>query len=211
LQIGGYKDAFTKLSSQFGSGGFGSVAVNFIQWSGSSQQEESIPWTLLTDQASALQFADAIGSVVRAFGGGTSPDAAIRFATPLFSSNDFDGQQWIIDVSGDGVGPTNQTRLARDNALAAGVTTINGLPIVTSSGSGVETWYRNNIQGGSGSFVVAANGFEDFGRAIEQKLLLELTQPPTPPTEAVPEPATMLGIALAGSGLACLKRRRRSA
>jgi len=32
--------------------------------------------------------------------------------------------------------------------------------------------------------------------------------PVEPPVEAVPEPATMLGIALAGGGLACLKRRR---
>jgi len=33
---------------------------------------------------------------------------------------------------------------------------------------------------------------------------------PTSPAEAVPEPTTMLGIALAGSGLAYFKRRRAS-
>lgn len=34
LQMSGYRNAFIKLAPQFGSGDFGSVAVNFIQWSG---------------------------------------------------------------------------------------------------------------------------------------------------------------------------------
>ena len=208
LQMGGYKDAFTKLSSQFGPGGFGSVAVNLIQWGNANSQQQSIPWTLLNDRASALQFANTIGALARFSTSSTAPGSALRFATPLFSSNDYDGQRWVIDVSGDGIENSGiSTRLARDNALSAGVTTINGLPIVVGSNTSVETWYRNNIQGGTGSFVLAADGFEDFGRAIEQKLLLELT-PPSAQSAAVPEPTTMLGVALAGGGLAWFKRRR---
>ncbi|AFZ21957.1 DUF1194 domain-containing protein [Allocoleopsis franciscana] len=182
LQMGGYRDAFVRLSSEFGSGSFGSVAINLIQWAGGNQQEQSIPWTFLNDQASALQFADTIGALVRpANFGGTAPGSAIQFATPLFSSNDYDGQRWVIDVSGDGRATSGvSTSLARDNALAAGVSVINGLPIVTTgSGTSLETWYRNNIQGGDGSFTIAANGFEDVGRALEQKLRWELTSTST--------------------------------
>jgi hypothetical protein len=210
LQMGGYRDAFTRLSPLFGSGNFGSVAVNLIEWSGANQQRLSIPWTLLNNEASTLQFANAIGALLQPAGGSTAPGSAIQFATPLFSNNAYAGQRWVIDVSGDGVANAGvSTSLARDNALAAGVSAINGLPIVTSPSSSLEAWYRNNIQGGAGSFVIAANGFEDFGRAIEQKLRLELAPPSTdPPAEAVPEPTTMLGIALAGSGLAYFKRRR---
>jgi len=244
LQVGGYRDAFIRLSPLFGSGDFGSVAINLIQWAGSNRQEQSIPWTLLNDQASALQFADAIGALVRpANFFGTAPGSAIQFATPLFSSNDYDGQRWVIDVSGDGTANTGvSTSLARDNALAAGVSAINGLPIVTrGSGTSLETWYRNNIQGGVGSFIIAANGFEDVGQALEQKLRRELTSPSTDvpstdvpstdvpstdvpstdvpstdvpstdvPSTAVPEPTTILGILLAGGGLACLKRRQQA-
>jgi hypothetical protein len=206
LQMEGYRDAFIRLSSLFGSGDFGSVAVNLIQWAGSDKQEESIPWTLLNDQASALQFADAIGALVRpARFSGTDPGAAIQFATPLFSSNDYEGQRWVIDVSGDGRG-NSFTSSARDNALAAGVSAINGLPILSSSRSTLDDWYRDNIQGGDGSFTIAADGFEDVDRTLEQKLRRELTSPPT----SVPEPTTILGMLLAGGGLACLKRRRRS-
>jgi hypothetical protein len=213
LQMGGYRDAFIRLSSEFGSGSFGSVAINLIQWAGRNQQEQSIPWTLLNDRASTLQFANAISALVKpANFSGTAPGSAIQFATPLFSSNDYDGQRWVIDVSGDGSANTGvSTRLARDNALTAGVSAINGLPILSSSRSNLDDWYRDNIQAGVGSFVIAANGFEDVGRALEQKLRRELTSPSTDiPATAVPEPTTILGILLAGGGLVCLKRRQRS-
>ena len=208
LQIGGYRNAFLKLAPEFESGKFGSVAVNLIQWSGETQQQQSISWTLLKDQASVTQFAAAIGGVVRASSGNTAPGSAIQFATPLFRSNNYDGQRWVIDVSGDGVQNSGfSTIMARNNALAAGVSTINGLPIVTSADPTLETWYKNNIQGGVNSFVIPANGFDDFDRAIEQKLRLELTLPPTIPTP-VPVPGSLLAIALAGGGLSYLKRRR---
>jgi hypothetical protein len=236
LQMGGYRDAFIKLSPLFGSGDFGSVAINLIQWAGPNRQEQSIPWTLLNNQASALQFADAIGALVRpANSFSTAPGSAIQFATPLFSSNDYEGQRWVIDVSGDGTASSGvSTSLARDNALAAGVSAINGLPILPLTfRSNLDTWYKNNVQGGVGSFTIAAKGFEDVGRALEQKLRWELTLPSTDvpstdvpstdvpstdvpstdvpstdvPSTDVPEPTTILGILLAGSGFACLKRR----
>ena len=103
------------------------------------------------------------------------------------------------------------TSLARDNALAAGVSAINGLPILPLTfRSNLDTWYKNNIQGGVGSFTIAANGFEDVGQALEKKLRWELTSPSTDvPSTTVPEPTSILGILLGGGGLACLKRRQR--
>ncbi|MBE9126318.1 MULTISPECIES: PEP-CTERM sorting domain-containing protein [unclassified Coleofasciculus] len=228
LQMGGYRDAFIKLSPLFGSGDFGSVAVNLIQWTGANQQEQSIPWMLLNNQASALEFANLIGTLVRPRSTGTAPGSAIQFAAPLFSSNDYEGQRWVIDISGDDPAESGvSTSVARDNALAAGVSAINGLPILPNrADTRLETWYRNNIQGGVGSFTISAYGFEDVERALEEKLRRELTVPPTdvPPTDvpstdfpstdvpstAVPEPTTILGILLAGGGLACLKRRQRA-
>ncbi len=206
LQMGGYQQAFTNLASQFGAGKFGSVAINTVLWAGN--QREVIPWTLVNDQASALLFASKIGSVIRPFSGVTVPSAAINFAVPLFSSNQYDGKRWVIDVSGDGPGAVLATAQARDNALAAGVDTINGLPILSEFG--LQAWYEQNIMGGKNAFVLPANGFEDFGRAIEQKLVLELTRPEEPELGnpgAIPEPTTMLGMVLAGGGLAALKQR----
>lgn len=216
LQMTGYQDAFRRLAAEFGAGTFGTVAVNLIQWAGPTNQQQSIPWTLLNSPESALQFADAILALRRPTGFfGTEPGAAIEFATPLFSSNSYDGQRWVIDVSGDGVGNTAHTRLARDNALAAGVSAINGLPIVplptrpNQPPSGLERWYQDNLQGGEGSFILAARGFEDVGVAMEQKLRRELTTlPPQPPSETVPEPSVLLGLGLLAGGLGLQRRSR---
>lgn len=215
-QMTGYGDAFRQLSAEFGAGTLGTVAVNLIQWSGPANQQQSIPWTLLNSPESALQFADAILALRRPTGFfGTDPGAAIEFATPLFSSNAYDGQRWVIDVSGDGVGDTRGARLARDNALAAGVSAINGLPIVplptrpNQPQSGLEAWYQTNLQGGEGSFILAARGFEDVGVAMEQKLRRELTTlPPQPPSETVPEPSVLLGLGLLAGGLGLQRRSR---
>jgi hypothetical protein len=75
-------------------------------------------------------------------------------------------------------------RIARDEAVAEGVT-INGLVILSQSQvpwnpehtnppGGLEKYFRDNVAGGPGSFVVAADGFESFGRAIIKKMIAEI-------------------------------------
>lgn len=188
LQLGGYRSAFTNLAPRFGSGGFGSVAVNTVLWSGANQQRVAIPWFLINDASSAIEFANTIGSVNRPFVGSTAPGSAIDFAAPLFATNKFEGQRWVIDVSGDGQeNDGSATSQARDRALAMGVTAINGLPILNEDPT-LFNWYQDNLVGGQNSFAIAARDFNEFGTAIEQKLAREIA-----PSEPVPEPTTILG------------------
>jgi hypothetical protein len=51
--------------------------------------------------------------------------------------------------------------------------TINGLAIEDFDGGLVEH-FRDSVIGGPGAFVLAANGFDDFARAVAKKLLQEL-------------------------------------
>ena len=44
----------------------------------------------------------------------------------------------------------------------------------------LETWYRENVMGGNGAFVLPANGYGDFGRAIRQKFVVEISGAPAP-------------------------------
>jgi hypothetical protein len=39
---------------------------------------------------------------------------------------------------------------------------------------GLDRYYEDEVIGGPGSFIVAAEGFEDFGRAILRNLLRDL-------------------------------------
>lgn len=208
LQKQGYVNAFNSATVQnaiLNSQG-GSIAVSYAEWSGASQLSKLVNWTLIDSISAAQNFATAIGATSRAFSGSTAIQTAMNnsyswFGTEVGSTdNGFQSLRQVIDVSGDGaqndgLGGTT----GRDNALAAGVDTINGIYIVGEAG--LANYYTNNVKGGANGFVEAAADFTDFSDAIERKLIREIKND-------VPEPisAALVGIGLLGLGLT----RRRS-
>jgi len=207
LQKQGYASAFRDASVLAGitSGQHGKIAANVVYWSSSSQQAEVVPFTLIDDAASASAFADAIESTTRSFDNLTGIGSAIQYATPRFDTNDFIGTRRVIDVSGDG---TNNSGIApstaRDAALSAGVTTINGLAI---GGGGIESYYNQNVKGGADSFVVPVASFSDIAGAVRRKVFIESTgrpnigQPPRPgDADPLPVDPTKSGLVVVTHG-----------
>lgn len=208
LQKTGYVNAFNSPTVQTAIDGIsGGIAVTYIEWSGAAEQSVLVGWTLITDATSASAFASALNATTRAYSGSTAPGSALNFGAPLFTDNGYDGARLVIDVSGDGSQNDGDNTVAARNAALAGSVTqdavdvINGLPILGSEAN-LDTWYAANIQGGSGSFTLAASSFATFQTAIERKLVAEITG------TGVPEPATVmvLGASLLGLGFA---RRRK--
>ena len=156
------------------------IAVTYIEWTGRGLQATIVPWTIIKDQDSAERVAQQLLTQPRAlFGGGTGVGEAIFFSAGLFDNNDIDSVRQVIDVSGDG--PTNQGRqadVARDYAVQKGIT-INGLPILTDY-PGLDTYYEQNVIGGTGAFMVPAMGFEDFAEAVLHKLIREVANTTSP-------------------------------
>jgi hypothetical protein len=88
-------------------------------------------------------------------------------------------------VSGDGNNNSGRdVRLARDEAVAAGVA-VNGLVILTDQRfswapehtnppGGLEKYYRDNVIGGPGAFVLVAKDFNSFGNLLIKKLIAEI-------------------------------------
>jgi hypothetical protein len=102
-----------------------------------------------------------------------------------FAHAPFDAERHTIDVSGDGNNNNGRdVHLARDEAVAAGVT-INGLVILTDGrfswspehtnpSGGLEKYYRDNVIGGPGAFVLVAKDLNSFGDLLSRKLIAEI-------------------------------------
>jgi Protein of unknown function (DUF1194) len=167
------------------------IAVAFVEWSGVSSQRTLIDWTLIDGSDAARKFGDQLIELPRSFAERTSIAGGIDFAMGVLKSAPYESPRRTIDVSGDGTNNSGRdVSLARDEAVAAGVT-INGLVILserpmawnpehTNPPGGLAEYYRANVVGGSGAFVVVAEDFNSFGQAIVKKLIAEIAELPQP-------------------------------
>jgi hypothetical protein len=178
LQKQGYVAAFRhpRVIGAITSGSTQSIAVIMMQWTGPALQVVAVPWTRISDAASANAFADKVAAAPRAlFGGGTSISGAIDSSMGLLFDNPYKTARRVIDVSGDGANNRGRSvREARDEAIARGVG-INGLPILALEPD-LDRYYEQNVIGGPGAFMIAAKDFETFGEAILKKLIAEIAR-----------------------------------
>ena len=150
------------------------IAVSAFLWSDPQSQFVLAPWQLLKGPEDAVMlgnyFLRAPRDVPR---GTTATGSALLFAQSLLQTAP-PAFRHVIDISTDGTcneGPPAPQ--ARDAAVALG-TTINGLAI-TKDVSDLEEYMRSDVVGGDQAFVLKANDFEDYGRALRQKLFREIT------------------------------------
>ncbi|MGH6672909.1 MAG: DUF1194 domain-containing protein [Xanthobacteraceae bacterium] len=180
LQKRGYAAAFRNLQvlNAIRSLGTQSIAVTMFQWTGPLLHVVVADWTLIKDEASADAFADTIAAAPRRlFRGGTSISGAIDYARVLFAQSRYKGARRIIDVSGDGSNNSGRpATAARDEAVADGIG-INGLPILTVE-PGLDHYYRDNVIGGPGAFMIPVANYDSFADAILKKLIDEIAVGP---------------------------------
>jgi hypothetical protein len=194
LQREGYAAAIShpRVLSAITSGPNQRVAVCFVEWSGFRAQQVVIDWTLIGDSAAARRFGDLLLEMPRSFADSTSISGAIDFAVTLLERAPYHSTRRAIDVSGDGNNNSGrEVTAARDEAVAKGIT-VNGLVILTESATasnshhtnppgGLENYYRANVVGGEGAFVMVAQNFNSFGEAIVRKLVAEIALLDDPP------------------------------
>ncbi len=187
LQRQGYAAALTdpRVVQAIAAGSHGAIAICFVEWSGPEEQQVVVEWTVVRDGESAATFAATLLSAPRSFAGRTSISAAIDFSRAYFAKAGVTAERQIIDVSGDGTNNSGRPALdSRKEAVAAGIT-INGLAIInehpnpgyfahTQPPEGLPEYYRQNVTGGPGSFLLVVQDFTTFGQAITQKLINEV-------------------------------------
>jgi Protein of unknown function (DUF1194) len=191
LQRQGYAAAISnpQVLNAIKSGPHQKIAICFIDWSGPFEQRLVIDWGIIDGPATASRFGDLIAEAPRSFYNSTSIGSAINFAIGQIARAPFAAERHAIDVSGDGTNNSGpDVQFFRDRAVAKGIL-INGLVILTDIQSapnprhtnppgGIEKYYRNNVVGGAGSFVVVAEDYNSFGRAMVKKLIAEIAMAP---------------------------------
>ena len=174
LQRHGLAEAFRDPTVQAAIAGGNGIAVALVYWAGDLEQRMVVAWSLVSDAATATEFADRIETTERGFAGKTAIGEAMAFAAQSTAANAYSGDRVVIDISGDGWTNTGRTsRHIRDRVVASGIT-INGLAILDEVQTLV-THYRDNVVGGPGSFVASASDSSDFVRAIRLKLIREIS------------------------------------
>ena len=184
LQRRGYIEALTndRIIDAILSGEHRRIAVCYTEWAGTHYQVVVIDWTVIDSPATARRFADKLTEAPRTSQSWTAVGAALAHAGQRFDNSGFASKRRVIDISGDG--RTNDgppAELVRDRLIAQGIV-VNGLPVMmnrTNFGRPpdltLDKYYEENVIGGPGSFMIVADNFDHFGRAVRTKLVREIS------------------------------------
>ena len=183
LQKDGYARALSdqRIVEAITSGPLHRIGLCYVEWAGPQMQRTPIDWTLVDSKAACERIAAKITALPYEPHSWTGVGAAMRYAAGRFESGPFHSRRMVIDVSGDGRnnnGPPAD--IVRDELVARNIV-INGLPIISDKPNfgrppdrELDRWYEENVIGGPGSFMMVANGFGDFARAVRNKLSREI-------------------------------------
>lgn len=151
----------------------GGVALSLHEWTDTSNV--SIPWVILKTKKDLEDLSNKILNLKYAIGMTTAMGDAIIKGVEYFDSTPCEPERKIIDVSGDGPSNTGvEIEVARKKAID-NLVTINGMPIITTVEPGLSDYYIDKVITPDG-FVLSADGYEDFTRAIKRKLIFEIAK-----------------------------------
>lgn len=159
----------------------GPVALSVFEWSGRHHQRMMQDWVMIDSVETLERVALKISTTPRFY---YEFPTAIGYALGhaagvLDSAPPCDAQ--TIDVSGDGVNNDGFEPQDAYSVFDLDDVTVNGLVINVPENAillegriDLVTYYRQHVIKGPGSFVEIAEGFDDFARAMEVKLIREL-------------------------------------
>ena len=136
-----------------------------------------LPWTDIgsdeqAEQASAKLLA-AAGDYQVPGGQLTDVSSALQFAWQLLEQAPPTGRQVVNIISNGESNRGPHPSILRTNMLAENIT-INA--VVFGPAENLDTWYRGNVTGGLGSFVMRIHGIEDVAAAYRSKFVMDLAQ-----------------------------------
>lgn len=149
------------------------VVLGAFEWSGRFAQEVILSWRRIETAEDLAEAAKAIGGSRR--GRDDLPTAigdALGYGASLFRKGP-DCLARTLDVAGDGIGNDGFPPWAAYRAGRLDGIVVNGLAIQGGE-QDVAAYYREEMIRGPGAFVIEAQGFGDYERAMREKLFREL-------------------------------------
>ncbi|OYX41109.1 MAG: hypothetical protein B7Z02_16665 [Rhodobacterales bacterium 32-67-9] len=152
------------------------VWLSVYEWSGRYAQAEMIGWVEIASEGDLALVAGTLAESKRSRDDQpTALGNALGHAAGLFRHGP-DCAARTLDVSGDGRNNDGFPPASAYRAFPLDGVTVNGLAIVGGE-AGVAEYYRTELIRGPGAFVIEAEGFRDYERAMRVKLLRELQGP----------------------------------
>lgn len=158
------------------------VALQVFEWAGVTYQRSLLPdWRTIRTEDDLARVAKAIEvplpQALDRSRRRTAVGEALALAHGTFDQSP-DCRARTLDVSGDGrsnEGPSASETYAR---LPWGSITVNALVIQGPTREwGISRYFERFVLRGSGAFLIEADGYEDYRRAMEEKLLREIDEP----------------------------------
>lgn len=204
LQMEGIADALEDegVISAIVNGSHGAILFTIVAWA--DHTDVALSWRRIASREQAHAVAAEVRRLKRFAGEFTCLARMFRsLAANVVPHIPARPSRVVVDVSGDGTDncSSDTTTDAERDALVALDTTINGLPIIEKPGEIVgagayrapgnafevlpppsnaegltlDVWYHRHVIGGTGAFVLPAHGYADFGRALRQKFVTEIS------------------------------------
>ncbi|MEM9968832.1 MAG: DUF1194 domain-containing protein [Pseudomonadota bacterium] len=154
------------------------VALGIYEWSGRHNQEVLLDWTLIDTAETLLDVAEKVAASQRSHDDfPTAMGYALAFGARMFARAPRCLQQ-TLDMAGDGQNNEGFGPEAAYREFPFSNVTVNGLVVNAADFEGevgLIAFYQREVLHGPGAFMVIADGFEDYERAMRQKLERELT------------------------------------
>ncbi|MEX0305831.1 MAG: DUF1194 domain-containing protein [Ruegeria sp.] len=153
----------------------GQAQLMLVQWTGSSRQRITIPWTRIDSFATLDSFADHVAADPRVWRNfSTAIGEALEKTVASFAEVS-ECKRHLIDLSGDGISNEGIEPATLHGKLRDRGVTVNAIAIEESEPD-LTAYFFENVIVGEGAFVVSAAGFADYPERIRKKLLREVTQ-----------------------------------
>jgi hypothetical protein len=156
------------------------VALAVYEWSGRFNQKILLDWMLIENRAALVQAAEIIANTARSQNEfPTAMGYALGYGARMFERAPGCLRQ-TLDMAGDGQNNEGFGPQAAYREFPFGGITVNGLVVNGADfegETGLIAYYKGEVLHGPGAFMIVANGFEDYERAMRRKLERELTPP----------------------------------